>query len=157
LPRVFLGAPLAGNDVNLRLQGAVMYRSLQRSEARLSVQRLDAVPATYLLTADIHPRRLALQVDVEEQANGPLANLLRVPEMGALSVHLLLEGPRTALVTRLDAHAGPLTASASGTMDLPHLAAQLSMSVQASAMRPLQELSWQRISLQAQAHGALTA
>jgi translocation and assembly module TamB len=157
LPRVFLGAPLAGSDVNLRLQGAVMYRSLQRAEARLSVQRLDAVPATYLLTADIRPRRLALQLDVEEQADGPLANLLRVPGMGALSVHLLLDGPRTAIDTRLDAHAGSLTASASGSMDLRHLAAQLSISVQAAAMSPLPQLGWQSLSLQAQAHGALTA
>src|SRR6202034_2133319 len=123
LPRLMLGAPLAGSDVTLRLQGAVSYRSLQRAALQLSVQRLDAVPATYLLTADVRPRRVAVQMDLEEQANGPLANVMQMPGLGALSVHLLLEGPRTAINTRLDAHAGPLTASASGTMNLPGLAA----------------------------------
>lgn len=157
LPRVFLGAALAGSDVNLRLQGAVSYRSLERAALQLSVQRLDAVPATYLVTADLRPRQLAVQMDLEEQADGPLANLLQLPGLGALSVHLLMEGPRTAVRTRLDAQAGALTASANGTLDLPRRAAQLSLSVQAGAMAPRAGLSWQQVSLQAQAHGALIA
>ncbi len=157
LPRVSLGAAIAGSDVSLRVQGAVSYRSLQRAALQLSVQRLDAVPATYLVTADLRPRRVAMQVDVEEQANGPLANVLQVPGLGALSVHLLLEGPRTAIDTRLDAHAGPLTASASGTLDLPQRAAELTLSVQGSAMSPRPGIAWQALSLRAQVHGALTA
>ncbi|HTT04383.1 MAG TPA: translocation/assembly module TamB domain-containing protein [Steroidobacteraceae bacterium] len=157
LPRLMLGANLAGSDVTLRLQAAVSYRSLERAALQLSVQRLDAVPATYLITADLTPRRVSLQVDLEEQADGPLANVMQLPGLGALSVHLLMEGARTALKTRLDARAGPLTASASGTLDLPGRAAELTASVQADAMSPRPGLAWSALSLQAQAHGALTA
>ncbi|HEX4051606.1 MAG TPA: translocation/assembly module TamB domain-containing protein [Steroidobacteraceae bacterium] len=157
LQRLMLGANLAGSDVTLRLQAAVTYRSLDRAGLQLSVQRLDAVPATYLVTADITPRRVGVQLDLEEQANGPLANILQVPALGALSVHLLMEGPRTALKTRLDAHAGPLSASASGTLNLPARAAELTASVKAAAMRPRAGLAWDAVSLQVQAHGVLTA
>ena len=157
LPHLMLGANLAGRDVTLRLQAAATYRSLDRSALQLSVQRLDAVPATYLVTADIRPRTIDLQMDVEEQADGPLANVLQLPGLGALSVHLLMEGPRTALKTRLDARAGLMSASASGTLNLPAGAAELTASIQGSAMSPRPGLSWQSLSLQAQAHGALTA
>ncbi|HEY7929656.1 MAG TPA: translocation/assembly module TamB domain-containing protein [Steroidobacteraceae bacterium] len=156
-PRLMLGANLAGSDVTLRLQAAVSYRSLERAGLQLSVQRLDAVPATYLVTADLTPRRVDVQVDLEEQANGPLANVLQLPGVGALSVHLLMEGPRTALKTRLDARGGPMTASASGTLDLPGRAADLTASVDASAMSPRAGLAWRALTLRAQAHGALTA
>lgn len=157
LPHLMLGANLAGSDVTLRLQAAVTYRSLDRAALQLSVQRLDAVPATYLVTADIRPRTIGVQMDVEEQANGPLANVLQLPGLGALSVHLLMEGPRRALKTRLDARAGLMSASASGTLDLPARAAELTASIQGSAMSPRPGLSWEALSLQAQAHGALTA
>ncbi|HLK71803.1 MAG TPA: hypothetical protein VKT19_07590, partial [Steroidobacteraceae bacterium] len=155
LPRLMLAAKLAGSDVTLRLQAAGSYRSTERAALQLSVQRLDTVPATYLATVDLQPRRMAVQMDVEEQANGPLANVLQLPGLGALSVHLLLEGPRTAVRTRLDATAGTLDASARGTLDLPRLAAQLAVSVRTAAMSPRPGLSWQGLTLQAQANGPL--
>ena len=101
--------------------------------------------------------RVQVQLDLDEAANGPLANLIQLPGLGALTVHLQLAGPRDALATQLRARAGDLQAGASGTLDLPGSAATLDLTLQAPAMTPRAGLSWQRVSLRAHAQGAFTA
>jgi len=47
VPRLTLGAALAGSAVALRLQGSGRFSSLQRASLQLRATRLDEVPATY--------------------------------------------------------------------------------------------------------------
>ncbi|HEX4023556.1 MAG TPA: translocation/assembly module TamB domain-containing protein [Steroidobacteraceae bacterium] len=157
LPRLRLGAALAGSPVALQLQGSGRFVSLQRASLQLAVRRLDQLPATYRAQAQLDARHIQLQLDVQEDSGGPLANLLRLPGLGALAVHLQLSGPRDALATQLDARAGALSARASGTLDLPGRSAVLDLSLQSAAMSPRAGLSWQRVSLQAHTSGSLTA
>ena len=157
LPDVQLAAALAGSPVPVRIAGAGRFASLEDASLQLSASRLDAVAATYRLAAQLTRRRVQLRLDVAEQAGGPLANLLRLPGLGALSVQAVLDGPRNAIATRFDARVGPLQAQASGSVDLPGRAASLNLTLQSPAMTPRPGLSWRSVSLQVHARGAFTA
>jgi translocation and assembly module TamB len=156
-PRIDLYPVLAGSTVALRLQGQGRYRSLEQAALQFSAQRLDTVPSTYAVTLESNAARVQGHLELDENANGPLANLLRLPGLGALAVHLDLLGPPDALGATLDASAGPLRAQARGTLDLPGVAANLDLTLQSPAMTPRAGLSWQSAVLQAHAQGALMA
>jgi translocation and assembly module TamB len=157
VPRLQLAAALAGAPVALRLQGALRYRSLHSAALQVRVQRLDQVPATYYVEALLNGQRVRLNAQLAEQANGPLANLMQLPGLGALAASLHLQGPRDALAVQLDAHAGPLSARANGSVDLTGEAARLDMTLQSPAMTPRPGLSWQAVTLRMHANGAFTA
>lgn len=155
--RLELGAPLVGNPVAARVQGSARLSSLQQASLQLTAQRLDTVPATYRATAQIDPARVDATLTLQEGPGGPLAHLLRLPGLGALSVELRLNGPREAVDARLEAHAEALQAAVNGTLNLRDRAAQLAVTLAAPAMTLRPGLSWQRLSLQGQWSGALTA
>ena len=100
--RLELGAPLVGNAVALRLQGGVSITSWQQASGQLSAQRLDEVPATYRVLLHIDSVRVRGQLDLEEDADGPLTHLIQLPALGALSLHLTLDGPREAVQRAAD-------------------------------------------------------
>lgn len=157
LPDVQLAAALAGAPAALRIAGGGRFASLRSASLQLSASRLDSVPATYRLNAQFSPGRVQLHVDVAEPADGPLANLLRLPGLGALSVHAVFDGPSDAIATELEARAGSLQAHAGGTVDLAGGAATLDVALQAPAMTPRPGLSWRSVTLQVHARGAFTA
>jgi translocation and assembly module TamB len=92
-------------------------------------------------------------VRLQEPANGPLENLVEVPNLGALNVLVELRGPRNAEDLRLSVDAGPLQARANGRIDLTGRTADLNYSLTAPAMSPMAGLSWQRVNLEGQIHG----
>ncbi len=67
-----------------------------------------------------------------------------------------MDGPRTAEATALDLTAGPLHATAKGTVDLAGRAAELDVTASAPAMTPAPGVSWQSIALDAHLHGPFT-
>lgn len=156
LQRVELGAPLAGEAVALRLTGNARAYSLQQASGQLRAQRLDSVPSTYQASAQIDAARVQLQVDLEEGAGGPLTHLIQLPDLGALALHLRLNGPRDAVDTSLDLKAGALTAAAKGTLNLPSATAELSVDLESAAMAPRPEIAWQRLALHGHWHGPLS-
>jgi translocation and assembly module TamB len=153
--RLELGAPLVGNAVALRVQGSARIASWQQAAGQLTAQRLDEVPATYRAVAQIDGARVRAQLDLEEDANGPLTHLMRLPGLGALSVHLRVDGPRDAVSAQLTAQAGALQASAGGTVNLSTRAAVLQLTLDAPAMSPRPDLSWRRLSLHGSWRGSL--
>ncbi len=157
VPRLQLDAALAGAPVALKLSAAARYRSLQAASVQLLVQRLDQVPASYRADVLLQGARLRANLRIAEQANGPLANLLRMPALGAIAAQLQLDGVRSALNVQLDAHAGQLQARAQGTVNLTGEAANLDLTLQSPAMAPRPGLSWQQVSLQLHARGAFTS
>ena len=157
LPQVDLAAALAGSATALRIDGGGSLRSLRQASLELKAQRLDQTPSAYALSLQSNDQHFQGRLDLQEDANGPLTNLIGLPGLGALSVHLELLGPPTALATTLDARAGPMRAQANGTVDLPSLAATLRLSLEAPAMTPRPGLSWQRVSIQAQSQGPFMA
>jgi translocation and assembly module TamB len=157
LPRVDLGAALAGSATVLRIDGGGSFRSLRQAALELQAQPLDHGSSAYRLSLQSSEAHVQGRLDLQENANGPLTNLIGLPGLGALSVHLDVLGPANALATALDARAGPMRAQAHGTLDLTAVAATLSMSIEAPAMTPRAGLSWRRISIQLQSQGPLIA
>lgn len=157
LPQVELAAALAGNATALRIEGGGSFRSLRQAALQLRAQRLDQTPSAYGLSLLSNAAQVQGRLDLQEDANGPLTNLVGLPGLGALSVHLQLLGPPEALATTLDARAGALRAQAEGSIDLTALAATLSLSLEAPAMSPRPGFSWRRVSLQAHSRGPLIA
>ena len=85
-----------------------------------------------------------------EAARGLVAGIAGLPDIGAITVDGTVQGPRDALTTHVALAAGPLHATAGGTVDLVHEAADLMVSAQAPAMQPRPDVSWQSVSLDAQ-------
>src|SRR5262249_59986651 len=102
------------------------------------------------------PARMEAMLKLQEPANGPLENLMKVPGLGALSVTARLNGPRNAETVQVSVDAGPLRARASGTVDLVHSAADLGYSLAAPAMTPYAGLAWQSVELKGRFHGPFT-
>src|SRR5580658_1518127 len=155
--RLELGAPLVGNAVALRVQGGVSITSWQLASGQLSVQRLDEVPATYRVQLHVDSARVRGQLDLEEDADGPLTHLIQLPALGALSLHLTLDGPRDAVQAQLTVHGGALQGSAAGSVNLDTRAAVLQVMLDAPAMSPRPDLSWHSLALHGSWSGTLAA
>jgi translocation and assembly module TamB len=151
-----LGEELAGAPASLSLQGSMHLVSLEDAAADV-VARRTAGAGDYELRLSFDTARMDATVKLEEPAHGPLANLLRYPDLGALSVTASLSGPRAAERLQLTARAGELHAAAQGSIDLIAKSANLAYSFDAPAMTPRPGLSWQRIALQGRWQGAVTA
>jgi translocation and assembly module TamB len=157
LARVDLGAALAGSPTALNVQGHGYWDSIERTSIDLEAKRLDAVPSIYRVALRFDDRTLQARIDLEEGADGPLAHLAQLPSIGAVSIHLELEGPRTAASATLAVHAGSLLAKAGGTLNANTGAALLDVALDSQAMAPRQGISWQRLHLTGHWSGALKA
>jgi translocation and assembly module TamB len=157
IARLNLGAPLTGSPVSLQIQGSGSWASLSHVALQIVAHRLDAVPSIYRASAQFDDNRLQAQLDLQEDADGPLAHLAQLPSIGALSIHLTLAGPPEAVNATLSARAGQLTADASGNLNLTTRAASLELALDANAMAPRPGLSWQHLHLKGQWHGPISA
>lgn len=156
--RADLGAPLTGSAVAFELTGRGVWVSLQQASLQFEARRLDAVPSLYRASAQFDAQQLQAQLDLQEDADGPLAHLARVPAIGALAIHLSLAGPREAVKTTLALEAGALSAHADGTIDGRTGAANLQLVIDgASAQTPRPGIGWQRLHLSGHWQGAWQA
>ncbi|MFI4913602.1 MAG: translocation/assembly module TamB domain-containing protein, partial [Steroidobacterales bacterium] len=154
--RLGLGAPLMGTPVAMQVIGSGQLHSLQDASVVLAVDRLDA-PGRYHLSAQFDAAQMTAVLQLAEPAGGPLANLLQLPALGALSAQLRLQGPRNAEVLDASVAAGPLRARASGSLNLKQQSADLAISITAPSMAPRADLSWEGVSLQGRWQGTLAA
>ncbi|HEY3808560.1 MAG TPA: translocation/assembly module TamB domain-containing protein [Steroidobacteraceae bacterium] len=151
--RADLGAALTGTDVAFELSGSGTWISPQQAALRFDARRLDAVPSVYHAVAQFDAQQLQAQLDLQEDAGGPLAHLAQIPDVGALSIHVSASGPRSAVQTVLRLKAGALTANADGTLDARSGAADLKLTLDAGAMSPRPGIEWQELHLQGQWRG----
>jgi translocation and assembly module TamB len=155
--RLDLGAALVGNPVALQVQGSGSWVSLQEASLKLDARRLDAVPSVYRASAQFDEQHLQAQLDLEEDADGPLAHLAQVPTIGAVAIHLDLIGPREAVGVLLAVRAGALKASAGGTLNARTGAAAFEVSLDAGAMTPRPGVAWEKLHLSGRWRGPMTA
>lgn len=147
-----LGAALAGAPASLTVMGNAHLRSLDDADAQITAQRTNGA-GSYRVNAHFDPQSLNATLLLQEPANGPLENLAKVPNLGALSVRVELRGPRSSEDLRVAVDAGPLQARATGRIDLVNNTADLDYSLTAPAMAPMPGLSWRKVDLQGQIHG----
>ena len=154
--RAELGAGVLGAAATMSLDGNVDGVSLQDASANLALRRLDA-PGDYKATLYIDTASIAATLDAGETDGGLIATVAALPGLGPLSIKASLDGPRNAVATNLALSAGPLQATAKGTLDLDGSAADLDVSASAPAMTPRPGVAWQSVALQARVHGPFTA
>lgn len=157
LSRADLGAALTGQPVSFSLTGKGDWSSLQEAQAQMEARRLDSVPSQYRLEARFDARQMSARLDVREDAGGPLAHLAQVPTIGALDVHLMLEGPREAVRARLDLQAGALRGYLTGSIDARSGAADLAVALDSPPLSPRPGIAWQKLHMFGHWQGALDA
>ena len=150
-----IGAPVAGTAATLALDGAATLPTLTEGTVQLDIQRSDS-PGHYAVTGHVTPASIQATLKVEEPAKGLIASIAHLPDLGAISAQASVNGPKDKLSTQFGITAGPLTASASGTVDLTHLAADLAVKANAPAMTPAAGVSWQSVLVDATVHGPFT-
>jgi translocation and assembly module TamB len=155
IDRAVIGAPVAGAAATLALDGAATLPTLTEGSVQLDVQRLDS-PGHYTVNGRVSADAIQATVTAQEPAEGLIASIAHLPDLGAVSIQASVNGPRDGLRTQVGITAGKLTASASGTVDLTHQAADLAVQARAQAMSPAADISWQSVLVDATVHGPFT-
>lgn len=150
--RATIGTAVAGTAATLALDGSADLPSLSEGSIHLDANRLDS-PGHYAVSGHIAPDQIAATVKADEPAKGLISSIAHLPDLGAIRIQASADGPRNAVVTQLGINAGPLTASAVGTVDVDHNAANLAIKAQAPAMAPAPGISWQSIMVDATVQG----
>ncbi len=153
--RLTVEAPVAGHAAVLHLAGSAQMASLDDAHAHVAIDRLDG-PGTYRLDGRLDAASINAVLDAAEPSGGLVSGLAGVPALGALSLHASIAGPRHAERTDVTLAAGPLRASAHGTVDLADKSVALDLDAAAPAMAPRPDLSWASVALQAHLHGPFT-
>jgi translocation and assembly module TamB len=159
--RVTLGQPVlaalnASTGAVAKLDGQIDLPTLQTGSATIAITRLD-VPGTYTLRGSITADRTEAHLAVAEPANGLIASIADLPAIGPIAIKADIDGPQSALATTLTLAAGPLTAAAAGTIDLPGSTLALDVHAHAPAMHPADTVAWRAIALDAHVAGPFTA
>jgi len=150
--RFDLGEAVAGAEKSFSIKGKARLASLEQGDIVLDVRQLGGT-GHYLLDARFDPSVLAGQLAVEEPANGLVARIAGLPDLGAIALDGSLNGPRSAVASDLSLDAGPLSAHVKGKLDLLDDAADLRVTAAAPAMSPRPDLSWGAVSLDATLSG----
>jgi len=155
LERAELGPGVLGTAAALSVDGSADVASLQAGVVGLALHRLDG-PGEYKANVSLDPAHITAALDAAEPEGGLIATVATLPGLGPLMIKGRLDGPRNAALTDLTLTAGPLQASAKGTLDLDGSAADLDVSASAPAMTPRPDVSWKGITLQARVRGPFT-
>jgi len=151
-----LGPQLARVRATFSVQGTAHLTSLSEAAANVTARRTDG-QGDYRIRLHSDASRVDAMLSLEEPAGGTLGNLLQLPDLGALSLEATLTGPRNAERLQVNARAGELRAQAQGSLDLNRRDADLVYRLEAPAMSPRADLSWQRIALEGRWQGTVNA
>ena len=155
VPQATLGAPLLGAPAIASLEGRLDLPTLLTGTAALHITRTDA-PGAYNLTAAITADTIDAHLAATEPDGGLAATAAKLPALGPLALRADITGPRNALATTLALNAGPLTAAAAGTIDLPGSRLALDIHAHAPAMQPAPGIAWQSVALDTHVAGPFT-
>jgi translocation and assembly module TamB len=147
-----LGEKLAGQPTALTVRASAHLNSLEDATAHVTARRTGG-NGDYQLHLQFDPVRIEASLQLQEPANGPLENLLKIPDLGALWLSAKVSGPRTAEKIDITMNAGPLRGRAQGAVNLVASSADLDYLLTAPEMTPAPGLTWQRVDLQGRFHG----
>ncbi len=107
--RLTIGAPVAGKQYVVAVQGAADLQSMSAGSGRLTVQQIGG-SGRYSLQGNIGPQRLQAAITAREQAHGLISGAAGLPDVGPIAIDASLDGPRDGVATHVAASAGPLRA-----------------------------------------------
>jgi translocation and assembly module TamB len=150
--RVDVAAAIAGTPASVALDGSGTLETLTQGRVALNVQQIDGA-GSYTLDGAMDAAGLHATLRASEPAHGMVAGIAGLPDLGAIDLAARLDGPQSAVATHVVLSAGPLHATADGTIDLEHSAGDLTLSAAAPAMRPRPDIAWQAVTLDAHVNG----
>jgi translocation and assembly module TamB len=150
--QIAIAPAVAGSGATLTLDGSGELETLTQGTVHVDAQRL-GVHGRYAVDGTVTADHIQATVKVDEPANGLIATIATLPDLGQIDLQASVNGPRDALVTTANLSAGPLEASASGTVDLEHDAADMVVKAEAPTMTPAPGVSWNLLRLDATVHG----
>jgi translocation and assembly module TamB len=153
--RLTLEAAVVGVGATFAADATIRRAAPGEGAAALTLHRLDA-PGDYHAEGRVDAARLAARLAATEPAEGLLARVAGVANLGAITLTGALDGPWTRAQARLALTAGALRATAEGQLDLVGRTADLALRATAPAMAPRPDLSWQSVALTGAVHGSLT-
>ncbi|GBR69444.1 translocation/assembly module TamB domain-containing protein [Gluconobacter kanchanaburiensis] len=134
----------------------VTVKTLPVMDVALALKRLDQ-PGNLSLNVETPKNRIVVSASFHEEQNGFVTTLGQMPQLDPADLHLRLTGPRTAAVLDFGLAAGPVTASAAGTLDLLKIAGNLHVKANAPAMTLRPGIAWSAITLDTDLQGPLRA
>lgn len=155
IARLDLGAAVAGKPFSLAVDGKANLASLEQGDIGLALKRLDG-EGKYTLEGNLKDTKVHARLSVQESAQGLIASYADFQGLDGLSAEATVEGPLSALQTRLTLTLGPLQAGVQGELDLEHDSADVTVNAKAPAMQLRPGLSWQAVSLDAKVRGPFT-
>ncbi len=153
--RLDIGALVAGAPAALAVEGSGALDSYSAGTVRLAAQQIDG-GGRYQVDAQVDAARLHVSVQANEPTQGPIGDLAGLSALGGASISAALDGPWSAVATRIAATAGPMHANVQGTLDLAGSAADVTATITAPAMTPRPDLSWQSLTLNARVQGSFS-
>jgi translocation and assembly module TamB len=156
VPRIEIDAPVVGHAAILMAKGSLHYLSWHQLSANLTVTQLDGNDR-YRMTGGIRNDVATGTIAISENGKGILGGLVGMPGLGALHLTLQAGGARAANTIAFDLLAGSLRGSGQGTVALAHRQADVDFQINAPAMRPSADLSWQSLAVEGHFHGRFDA
>lgn len=153
--RLWLAPALAGGDTLLAAEGH-MHAKGDAIDVAVAAHRMDG-PGTYQAAVVFGAESVRLSIEAHEPAHGPLAHLAALPGLGRLDAILQITGPTARARVVLDARAGDLTVSGTGTIAIADGRADVQLHAASPAVRPRPDLGWQRLALEGRWQGTLFA
>ncbi len=150
--QIAVAPAVAGSGATLILEGSGELETLTQGTVHLDAQRL-GIHGRYTVDGTVAAEHVEATVKVDEAANGLIATIAALPDLGEINLQASVNGPQDALLTTANLSAGPLKASASGTVDLVHEAADMAVKAEAPAMTPAPGISWDLLQVDATVHG----
>ncbi len=155
--RLEIGPNVMGSPAVLTLEGSGDLMNPTSGQARLAIARHDRPADRYRLNAVVDPARIQADLTVEEAAGGLIALIAGLPDLGPMTLSARLDGPETALATRVDLAAGLAHAALAGTLDAMGRTADMTVTASAPAMAPGPGIAWSSVSLDARVNGPIAA
>jgi translocation and assembly module TamB len=152
IARLDLAQEAAGAPASLSISGTASLPAPDRLSARLAAKRLDG-DGEYRVEGGYGSGGADLEITASEPAQGLIAQLADLPDLGTLRIRASLKGPSKDETLDLHIEAGDLRAQAQGKIDLEHRTLALDMTASAPAMTPRPDLSWKSARLEAHLQG----
>lgn len=152
--RLELDASVAGQPAIVSVDGSARLDSPQAGDASV---KITAGADRYEADLRMTPSGLHAQLMVTEAPRGLLARLASLPDIGAIEARAAAAGPLDRLALDLTLAAGPLRATAGGTVDVMGAKADLTLSATAPAMTPAPDIAWRAVQLAGRVQGPFTA
>jgi len=152
IPMIETDAPVSGRPAVLSVQGSLRYAGLMDWSADLKATRLDE-PGSYRIAGQFVDGIADGLASLQERPLGLVGGLLGLSDIGPISAEAHATSGASTNAMSFQVHAGPLSATGSGTVDFARRIADMDFRADAPAMELRPDLKWQSLAAEGHFHG----